>query len=176
MNDTYVTLIGNVVGEIRSATTANGVPMAKFRFGVSPRRFDRERNEWTYGDSSYYTVVAWRRLAEHTLSSVDRGDPLVVTGRLNVREWMRDDRWHVNAEVEAWSLGHDLTRGTSRFTRAGRRDPDTQRTLAAAAERPEPPGRPEESALLGEQREPASSPAATHLGERKEHQTTARAA
>lgn len=134
MNDTYVTLIGNVVSEIRSATTATGVPMAKFRFGVSPRKFDRETNQWTYGESSYYTVVAWRRLAEHTLSSVDRGDPLVVTGKLNVREWVRDDRWHVNAEVEAWSLGHDLTRGTSQFTRAAKRDAVDPRRVADAAQ------------------------------------------
>jgi single-strand DNA-binding protein len=122
VNDTHVTLIGTVVTEVMSATTPSGVLLARFRFGVSPRRFDREANEWTYGESSYYSVVAWRRLAEHTLSSVEKGDPLVITGRLNVRSWQRDDRWHTKVEVEASSLGHDLSRGTTRFTRALRRE------------------------------------------------------
>lgn len=124
MNDTYVTLIGNVVTEVRTSITGTGVPMARFRLGVSPRRFDREANQWTNRESSYYTVVAWRRLAEHTMSSVEKGDPLVVAGRLSVREWQRDERWYTCAEIEAYSLGHDLARGTSHFTRAPRRESD----------------------------------------------------
>ncbi|UGQ09742.1 single-stranded DNA-binding protein [Yinghuangia sp. ASG 101] len=122
MNDTYVTLVGTVVTDVYSATTPSGVPLARFRFGVSPRKFDRETSTWTYGESSYYSVVAWRRLAEHTLSSVEKGDPLVITGRLNVRTWQRDDHWHTKVEVEASSLGHDLARGTARFTRARPRE------------------------------------------------------
>lgn len=133
MNDTYVTLIGNVVSDVRTSTTGNGVPMARFRLGVSPRRFDRESNQWTYRDSSYYTVVAWRRLAEHTMSSVEKGDPLVVAGRLSVREWQRDERWHTSVEVEAFSLGHDLARGTSHFTRATRRESDAGHIAPAHA-------------------------------------------
>lgn len=126
MNDTFITLLGNVVSDIRSVTTTNGVPMARFRLGVSPRKYDRESQQWTYRESSFYTIVAWRRLAEHTLCSVERGDPLVVTGRLSIREWERDDRWYTCAEVEAWTLGHDLARGTSQFTRLSRRRPPTE--------------------------------------------------
>ncbi|MDI2127335.1 single-stranded DNA-binding protein [Yinghuangia seranimata] len=124
MNDTYVTLIGNVASEVRSATTVAGVPMARFRLAVSPRRFDRETGQWSAREPSFYSVVAWRRLAEHTLSSVEKGDPVVIAGRLSVRDWLRDEKWHTSVEVEAVSLGHDLSRGTSRFTRATRRESD----------------------------------------------------
>lgn len=139
MNETHVTLIGNVAGEIRSSTTAQGVPMARFRLVVSPRRFDRENNQWTNREPSYYTVITWRRLAENTLSSVEKGDPLVVSGRLNVREYQRDNRWHTNVEVEATSLGHDLTRGTSQFTRFTRREGDVDHIPAPPAETGSPP-------------------------------------
>lgn len=130
MNDTFVTLVGTAVTEVHSATTPSGVPLARFRFGVSPRKFDRETNRWTYGESSYYSVVAWRRLAEHTLSSVEKGDPLVITGRLKVRAWETDAGWQTKVEVEASSLGHDLARGTTRFTRARRRETEPEQQLA----------------------------------------------
>lgn len=130
MNDTFVTLVGTVVTDVHSATTPSGVPLARFRFGVSPRKYDRETNTWTYGESSFYSVVAWRRLAEHTLSSVGKGDPLVITGRLNVRSWQRDDQWHTRVEVEASSLGHDLARGTTRFTRARPREAAPEQPMA----------------------------------------------
>lgn len=130
MNDTYVTLVGNVVSDIRSATTTGGVPMARFRMAVAPRRYDRDTNQWESGDTSFYTVSVWRRLAENTLSSVERGDPLVVTGRLQVRQWHRDDRWHTNAEIEATNVGHDLTRGTAVFVRTPRRETEPDRPAA----------------------------------------------
>ncbi|MGW0663274.1 single-stranded DNA-binding protein [Streptodolium elevatio] len=141
MNDTFVTLIGNVVSEVRTSVTGNGVPMARFRLGVSPRRFDREANRWVNRESSYYTVVAWRRLAEHTMSSVEKGDPLVVAGRLCVREWQRDERWHTSVDVEAYSLGHDLARGTSQFTRAPRRESDAGHISVARTESDSPRAR-----------------------------------
>jgi len=130
VNDTFVTLTGTVVSDVHSAATPSGVPLVRFRFAVSPRKFDREANSWTYGESSFYSVVAWRRLAEHTLSSVEKGDPLVVTGRLSVRSWQTDDRWHTRVEVEAFSLGHDLARGTTRFTRARPREAGRQQSAA----------------------------------------------
>ncbi|WP_436775694.1 single-stranded DNA-binding protein [Yinghuangia sp. YIM S09857] len=141
MNDTYVTLIGNVVSEVRTSLTNTGVPMARFRLGVSPRRFDRDANQWVSRDSSFYTVVAWRRLAEHTMSSVEKGDPVVVAGRLSIREWQRDERWYTSVEVEAYSLGHDLTRGTSHFTRAPRRERDAGHTPGGRTESDSPRAR-----------------------------------
>ena len=41
------------------------------------------------------------------------GQPLVVYGRLKVRDWERDGRKGTTVEVEASAVGHDLSRGTS---------------------------------------------------------------
>ncbi|NUP31054.1 MAG: single-stranded DNA-binding protein [Streptomycetaceae bacterium] len=142
MFDTQVTLVGNVVSDVRSATTLSGIPLATFRMAVAPRRYDRDTNQWTQGESTFYTVAAWRRLAEHTLCSIDKGDPVVVTGKLRARAWQRDDRRHTSVEVEATALGHDLTRGTSVFTRTRRPDPELETppetTAIRLAEPPEP--------------------------------------
>ena len=117
--DTYVTVVGNAASEVRVQTTQSGVSLARFRMAVSPRRLDRGTGQWVSGDASFYTVACWRGLAENVTSSVDKGDPLVVTGRLKVREWEREGRWWTVTEIDAVSVGHDLARGVSEFTRGG---------------------------------------------------------
>jgi len=87
MNGTMVTLVGSVVSEVKYSTTTGGVPVANFRLSATDRRFDRQRQGWVDGDSSLFLVWSWRWLAENVLGSVGRGDPLLVTGRLRIREW-----------------------------------------------------------------------------------------
>jgi len=118
--DTYVTVVGNAASEVRVQTTRSGVSLARFRMAVSPRRLDRGTGQWVSGEASFYTVACWRGLAENVTTSVGKGDPLVVTGRLKVREWEREDRWWTVTEIDAISVGHDLARGVSEFTRSGR--------------------------------------------------------
>ncbi|WP_406286630.1 single-stranded DNA-binding protein [Embleya sp. NBC_00896] len=118
--DTYVTVVGNAASDVRVQMTQAGVPLARFRLAVSPRRFDRETKQWVSGDASFYTVACWRGLAENVTSSIDKGDPLVVTGRLRVREWEREGRWFTVTEIDAASVGHDLARGVAEFRRVGR--------------------------------------------------------
>ncbi|MEY9968628.1 single-strand DNA-binding protein [Streptacidiphilus sp. MAP12-16] len=126
MNGTMVTLVGHVVSEVKYATTVGGVPVASFRLAATDRRFDRQRQIWVDGDTSFFTVWSWRWLAENVLSSVGRGDPLLVTGRMRVREWDNGEGRAVGvaAEIEATAIGHDLSRGTSAFRRAVRGRPE----------------------------------------------------
>lgn len=89
MNGTMVTLVGNAATAVEFRETATG-GMARFRFAVTPRRRDRETQLWTDGPTSFYTVWAWRTLATNLAASVAIGEPLVVHGRLKVREEERD--------------------------------------------------------------------------------------
>ncbi|MFF9481123.1 single-stranded DNA-binding protein [Streptomyces sp. NPDC014733] len=125
MNDTMVTLVGNAATAVEHRTTPTGVPVVRFRLAATPRRWDRARERWTDGDTSFFTVKAWRALADHVAASVTVGEPLLVQGRLRVREGEQSvdrggQRW-LAAEVEAVAIGHDLTRGTAAFRRASPR-------------------------------------------------------
>ncbi|GAA3175802.1 MULTISPECIES: single-stranded DNA-binding protein [Streptomyces] len=125
MNDTMVTLVGNAATAVEHRTTPTGVPVVRFRLAATPRRWDRARERWTDGDTSFFTVKAWRALADHVAASVTVGEPLLVQGRLRVREGEQPadrggQRW-IAAEVEAVAIGHDLTRGTAAFRRASPR-------------------------------------------------------
>jgi single-strand DNA-binding protein len=120
VNETPVTIVGNAATDVRYSTTGAGVPLASFRLASTERRFDRQQGVWVDGETSFVTVWAWRWMAENVVSSVSKGDPLVVTGRMRVRDREQDGRRIVTVDVDAWALGHDLARGTSAFRRAVR--------------------------------------------------------
>ncbi|MFH9722202.1 single-stranded DNA-binding protein [Streptomyces sp. NPDC017254] len=134
MNDTTVTLVGNVATAVEYRDTATG-GVARFRFAVSARRWDREKGLWSDGPTSFYTVSAWRSLGANLAASVSVGEPLVVHGRLRVREDERDGQRKTFVDVAALAVGHDLSRGTAAFRRAVRSDP-------RADSRPDPRSEP----------------------------------
>ncbi|MCB5911046.1 single-stranded DNA-binding protein [Streptomyces pinistramenti] len=124
MNDTLVTLVGNAATAVEHRQTAAGVAVARFRLAATPRRWDKARERWTDGETSFYTVRAWRALADHVAASVAVGEPLLVQGRLRLREGEQPPerggaRWFA-AEVDALAIGHDLSRGTAAFRRSPR--------------------------------------------------------
>ncbi|MEU2245759.1 single-stranded DNA-binding protein [Streptomyces sp. NPDC019224] len=122
MNETLVTLVGNAATAVEFRETASG-GMARFRFAVTPRRWDRAKEAWADGHTSFYTVWAWRTLATNLTGSVAVGEPLVVHGRLKVREEELAGQRRTFVDIEAVAVGHDLTRGTAAFRRVVRGEP-----------------------------------------------------
>ena len=115
-NETIVTLQGHVGGDVR-LNQAGGFPVANFRLACTPRRRGKD-GEWSDGPTQWYSVTAWRRLAEHVAASVGRGDPVVVQGRLEMKPYVNKAGVETfDVTVEAWAVGHDLNRGTSSFER-----------------------------------------------------------
>lgn len=116
MNDTYVTLQG-WVGTDAEMRDVKGAAFASFRVGCTPRFRSRD-GEWHNGTTQWYTVECWRRLAEHVGVSVRSGDAVVVHGRVRLDVWEREDgNKSVTWVVDATSVGHDLTKGTSTFVK-----------------------------------------------------------
>ncbi|MER8235667.1 single-stranded DNA-binding protein [Streptomyces sp. NPDC101490] len=136
MNETTVTLVGNVATAVEYRDTVRG-GVARFRFAVTGRRWDREQGLWTDGPTSFYTVSAWRSLGANLAASVSVGEPLVVHGRLRVREDERDGQRKTFVDVAALTVGHDLSRGTAAFRRPARPDskapPEPSPALAPAS-------------------------------------------
>jgi single-strand DNA-binding protein len=121
MNDAHVTLVGWLAQDPFYTITQNGTAFVSLRVGCTPRRFDRQTGQWQDMDSMFLTVNCWRGLADNVNSSeLRRGDPVVVTGRLRIRQYVKDEQLRFSAEIEASTLGHDLTRGTAEFRRVQR--------------------------------------------------------
>jgi single-strand DNA-binding protein len=116
VNEAQITVVGWIAAEPYFTVTGNGIPFLSLRVGVTPRRFDRQTGQWQDGDTMFLTVNCWRGLADNVnASEFKRGQPVMVTGRLRVRQYERDGQWRFSAEIEATTLGHDLTRGTAHF-------------------------------------------------------------
>ncbi|HZG03614.1 MAG TPA: single-stranded DNA-binding protein [Streptomyces sp.] len=120
MNETEVTVVGNAASAVETRTTAAGHPVARLRLATTVRRYDGERGGWTDAHTSFYTVWAFRTLAENVAASVTVGEPLIVRGRLRVRQGEREGQRWASADIEATAIGHDLARGTSAFVRVCR--------------------------------------------------------
>jgi single-strand DNA-binding protein len=84
---------------------------------ASHRRFDRTANKWVDGETNWFTVTAFRQLAINAAGSVSKGERVLITGKLRVRDWDNGERAGTSVEVEADAIGHDLTWGTASFTR-----------------------------------------------------------
>lgn len=120
MNDCQMTIVGNVVDTPKLRRTRNGHNVANFRVASTSRRFDRESNSWVDGSTLFVTVTCWRALGENVAQSLRKGQPVVVFGRYYQREYERDEKLHTAYELEAITIGHDLTRGIAAFEKVFR--------------------------------------------------------
>lgn len=112
-----VTVSGLVATTPRHLVTQDGLPITSFRMAASHRRFDRTANKWVDGETNWFTITAFRQLAINSAGSISKGERVLVTGKLRVRDWDNGERAGTSVEVEAEALGHDLTWGTAIFTR-----------------------------------------------------------
>ena len=120
--DNHITLRGYLTAEpTLHQKTATATPVTEIRVGSTPRRLNRETGEWYDAPTSYYRVKCWRRLAINAASSLHKGDMVVVHGRFYMSTWVdSEQRPRSTLEIEADSLGHDLTYGWSHFLRGTR--------------------------------------------------------
>jgi single-strand DNA-binding protein len=131
--DSHVDLAGFVASEPAFKRLDNGTSTAKLRVAYTERRFSRETGEWADGPTSFVTVLCWRTLADNVAISLRKGEPVVVRGRLRVREYSgKDGSPRLAVEVDASSVGHDLSRGVAHFSRTRRAAGETAAESAEA--------------------------------------------
>jgi single-strand DNA-binding protein len=134
MNESFVTVVGNVVSDPISRPTKVGRPFASLRIASTTRRWDPEKRAFVDGSTNFLNVVAFNTLAANVMTSVKKGHPVVVYGRLRVNQWETEKgEPRTSAEIDAYTIGHDLTRGQVEFTRPARTQLDTNDRLADPA-------------------------------------------
>ncbi len=133
-----VTLAGVVATKPENVRTNTGLTVTNFRLASSQRRFDRATSTWVEGDTNWYTVNAYRWMANNVANSLEIGNHVVLTGRLRVRNWTSGDKRGTAIEVDVDSIGHDLAFGVSHFTRLKAAVPADQLGAPSAEDGPEP--------------------------------------
>ncbi len=112
MNETYVTVTGNLVADPEEKVTAKGSPMITFRIASTIRAARSDGNGYEDIATSYYRIAAFNNLALNAGHSLRKGQPVVVYGRQQVNEFDKNDgsRGH-SIEIRAFTIGPDLNRG-----------------------------------------------------------------
>jgi single-strand DNA-binding protein len=122
MNEAQVIVTGNLANKPSLGTTPAGASVANMRLGYTPRRYDRESGQWVDGQTSWVTVKCWRKLADNVAMCLNKGDPVMVKGALQVRPYTdKDGNPRLGVEILASAVGHDLNRGVTHFFRMGRK-------------------------------------------------------
>jgi single-strand DNA-binding protein len=118
-NDAHFSVIGFVATQPKGGYTKAGSRTVSMRVGWTPRSFDRTTGAWGDQPSSFITVQCYKKIAEHAAVCLRRGDPIVVRGTLRVREFVdQSGQRRSSVEVIADSIGHDLSRGITVFSKA----------------------------------------------------------
>lgn len=102
-----VTVVGNLCNDPELRETSGGVPVADLRIAEN-RNYQDSSGRWQQ-TSSFYTVVVWRKVAEHAAVSLHRGDRVVAVGRMRQDEWTTETgqtrrRYVVDADELAASI------------------------------------------------------------------------
>ena len=152
MNDTFVTVVGNVVDSPRRVSLDNGA-VTNFRMASTARRYDAARQEFVDAGTLWVDVECWNGLSSNVSGSVSKGDPVIVQGALTTHSWESENGRRSAPRIRAFAVGPNLARGTAVFKRdkSGRsaEAPDTTATgaLSPTSEDGDPqefPGGPDE--------------------------------
>lgn len=115
MPDSTITIIGNLTRDPEMRFTGNGRSVASLRVAVS-RRY-QVNGEWQE-QSSYFDVTAWGQLADNVASTLHKGNRVVVTGRLEQREYTTQQGEKRSAtEIVADDIGPSLRWATAQIER-----------------------------------------------------------
>jgi single-strand DNA-binding protein len=115
-NDAQLSVVGFVATDPEYKLTAKGVPLLAMRVAWTTRRKDAETGEWYDANTSFANVSCWRQLAINLKSSVRKGDPVMLRGSLNIREYTgKDGQRGTSVDIDADTLGHNLSRGVAFF-------------------------------------------------------------
>jgi single-strand DNA-binding protein len=142
LNGPQITVVGNVGAAPRLRSLADGTFVADFRVAMTPSRYDKTTQAWVDQPTEWFSVTCWRALAEHASMSFHKGDKVIVTGTFSTRTWKdKEGVDRVSSEIEATSVGMDVTRGPvqqKRFERTSTAEvdsrPDEWAAAAAAAD------------------------------------------
>lgn len=122
MADNTVTLVGNLTRDPELRFTTGGRGVASFGLAVS-RRY-QQNGEWQE-QTSYFNIVAWGQMGENAAATLTKGMRVVVTGRLEQREYETQQGEKRNVvEIVADEIGPSLRWATATVERTQRASSD----------------------------------------------------
>ena len=121
MNETPITIVGNLTGDPKLHTFENGDTVAHFTVASTPRFFDRKTQEWKNGETLFLPGSVRRQSAEKVAASLHKGDRVIATGKLRQTSFEAADGTRSKAvELEVDEIGPSLRHATAAVSKASR--------------------------------------------------------
>ena len=154
MDAATVTIVGRAGTNPMVAASPKG-DRVTFRVISTERRFDEARQDRVDGDEYGVSVVCWRGLASAVLTTVRKGDPIVVIGRISTRRYEKNGSVEYFTDVKGDFVGLDVAKLGNRFSRSTFESRDQNEPGSAPALDPAgAPGDPAAAELSGEPNDP----------------------
>ena len=117
------TPIITIVGRVGSEPEVIGSNGLRFRVATNDRVKNDVTGEWEDKNTSWWTVKAWRTLAEQSKSVIKKGMEVIIVGKIYEDTWTDKDgvkrsSYEINADsisVTAYTLSKDKAPNNSDF-------------------------------------------------------------
>lgn len=117
MFETPVHVSATVVTDPILRTGSTGVSFLTFRVAVNSRRWTKDKG-WIDADSDFFSVVAFRHLANNSYRSLSKGQAVIVSGRLRTNRYeTKDGEVRTSVQIEAYDIGPSLKFGHTSFVK-----------------------------------------------------------
>jgi single-strand DNA-binding protein len=109
VNDTIITIVGNLTDDPELRFTPSGAAVANFTIASTPRRFNKQSQEWEDGESMFLRCSIWRQAAENVAESLQKGMRVIAQGHLKQRAYeTREGEKRTVFEVDVLTIGPSL--------------------------------------------------------------------
>lgn len=117
-NETQICVVGNLTDAPELRFIPSGAAVASFTVASTPRNFNKQTNEYEDGEPLFLRCSAWRDMAENAAESFEKGNRVIVTGRLQARsyETKEGDR-RTSFELQVEDMGPSVKYATARPAR-----------------------------------------------------------
>lgn len=114
-----VTLEGNITADPELRFLPSGKAIANFTIACTDSK--KEGDTWVDGDKLFVRVNAWEQLGENVAESLHKGDAVVVTGKLFMRDWEdKEGGKRQSLECRAYTVSAQMKRATVTINKATR--------------------------------------------------------
>lgn len=122
-NDTPISIIGNLTADPELRFTQSGVAVASFTIASTPRRFDKQANDWVDGEALFMRCSIWRDAAENVAESLEKGSRVIASGNLKQRSFTdREGNNRTSIELDVDEVGPSLKYATAKPNKVDRRN------------------------------------------------------
>lgn len=140
MNTITLTIVGNLTDKPEVKYLNSGVAVTRFNVAHNPR-VRKSDGTWTDGEPTFFTVNAWRDLAESCAVSLAKGNRVIVYGTVRTERWDDEKTGDKKSRmvIDASAVGAELSFATATVHKMNRRNdaPPDDEWATATPERPE---------------------------------------